>query len=68
MNEQSVAWLAAPSQHDPSPQEIRDRAHLGALAASRHPRRGLRERLIAAIAGVADVDQRNTLALDCCAA
>jgi hypothetical protein len=66
MNEQSVAWLAEPHQHDPSPEELRDREHLRALA-SRRLRRGLRERL-AAITGVPAADQHRAPALACCAA
>jgi hypothetical protein len=68
MNEQGVAWLAVTSRHDPSPQDLRDRAHLRDLAARRPTRHGLRERLAAAIAGLPAIDGQTALALDCCVA
>lgn len=67
MNEQGIAWMIAGGSHDPSPEEIRQRALRRALADSRPVRPGLRQRFAEAIGGRQPAGAV-TLATDCCAA
>ncbi|MGH2474469.1 MAG: hypothetical protein ACRDIL_04330 [Candidatus Limnocylindrales bacterium] len=51
MNEQGIAWMIAGGDHDPSPEDLRQREQRRALASSQRPRPRLHERLTAVITG-----------------